>query len=172
MSMEKKFRRPATGFLLPDILDGEGEIIPIITDGDDGDIEDIEVPEVIPVLSLRNTVLFPGVVLPISIARPKSIQLIKEVYRSDKIVGTVAQKDPEIENPKFEELHNIGTIGQIVKLLEMPDGSTTAIIQGRRRMVLGELVSDDPVFHGKDKTIARSETRNGQQRFQHHRRIP
>ena len=102
---------------------------------DDGDIEDMEVPEVIPVLSLRNTVLFPGVVLPISIARPKSIQLIKEVYRSDKIVGTVAQRDPEIENPKFEELNNIGTIGQIVKLLEMPDGSTTAIIQGKKRMV-------------------------------------
>ena len=153
MSMEKKFRRPATGFLLPDILDGEGEIIPIITDGDDGDIEDMEVPEVIPVLSLRNTVLFPGVVLPISIARPKSIQLIKEVYRSDKIVGTVAQKDPEIENPKFDELNNIGTIGQIVKLLEMPDGSTTAIIQGRKRMVLGELVSDDPYFMARIKPL-------------------
>lgn len=151
--MDKKFRKPGTSIFLPDMLDGEGEIIPIITDGDEADIEDIEVPEVIPVLSLRNTVLFPGVVLPISIARPKSIQLIKEVYRSDKIVGTVAQKDPEIENPKFDDLHNIGTIGQIVKLLEMPDGSTTAIIQGRRRMVLGELVSDDPYFLSRIKAL-------------------
>jgi ATP-dependent Lon protease len=100
--MDKKFRKPATSILIPDILDGEGDIIPIIADGDDGELEDMEVPEVIPILSLRNTVLFPGVVLPISIARPKSIQLIKEVYRTDKIVGTAAQKDPETENPKFE----------------------------------------------------------------------
>jgi ATP-dependent Lon protease len=142
--MDKKFRRPATGFLLPDMMDGDGEIIPIITDGDDGEFDEMEVPEVIPVLSLRNTVLFPGVVLPISIARPKSIQLIRDVYRTDKIVGTVAQKDPEIEDPGFTDLHGIGTIGQIVKLLEMPDGSTTAIIQGRKRMILNDLVSDDP----------------------------
>jgi ATP-dependent Lon protease len=147
--MDKKFRRPANGFLLPDIMDGDGDIIPIITDGDDGELEDMEVPEVIPVLSLRNTVLFPGVVLPISIARPKSIQLIKDVYRTDKIVGTVAQKDPEIEDPRFADLHGIGTIGQIVKLLEMPDGSTTAIIQGRKRMILNELVSDDPYLLAK-----------------------
>jgi ATP-dependent Lon protease len=144
--MERKFRRQSGDFLIPDILDGDGEIIPIITDGDDGDLEDIEVPEVIPVLSLRNTVLFPGVVLPISIARPKSIQLIKDAYRTDKMVGTVAQKDPEVENPAFRDLHSIGTIGQIVKLLEMPDGSTTAIIQGRKRMILGDMVSDDPYF--------------------------
>ena len=147
--MDKKFRRAAQDILLPDILDGEGDIIPIIADGDDSDLEDISVPEVIPILSLRNTVLFPGVVLPISIARPKSVQLIKEVYRTDKIVGTTAQKDPEMENPKFEDLHSVGTIGQIVKLLEMPDGSTTAIIQGRKRMILGEMVSDDPYFLAK-----------------------
>ena len=151
--MERKFRRQSSGFLLPDMLDGEGEIIPIITDGDDADLEDIDVPEVIPILSLRNTVLFPGVVLPISIARPKSIQLIKEAYRTDKMVGTVAQKDPEIENPIYKDLHSIGTIGQIVKLLEMPDGSTTAIIQGRKRMILGDMVSDDPYFLAKVSPI-------------------
>jgi ATP-dependent Lon protease len=151
--MEKKFRRPVNELLLPDILDGEGDIIPIIADGDDGELEDVEVPEAIPILSLRNTVLFPGVVLPISIGRPKSIQLIKDAYRNNKIVGTVAQKDPDIENPEFQDLHTVGTIGQIVKLLEMPDGSTTAIIQGRKRMVLQELISDDPYFIAKVKTI-------------------
>jgi len=93
------------------------------------------------------------VVLPISIGRPKSIQLIKDAYRNNKIVGTVAQKDPDIENPEFQDLHSIGTIGQIVKLLEMPDGSTTAIIQGRKRMVLQELISNDPYFVAKVKTI-------------------
>jgi ATP-dependent Lon protease len=147
--MDKKFRKPATSILMPDILDGEGDIIPIIADGDDGELEDLEVPEVIPILSLRNTVLFPGVVLPISIARPKSIQLIRDVYRTDKIVGTTAQKDPETENPLFEDLHSVGTVGQIVKLLEMPDGTTTAIIQGRKRMILSEMVSDDPYFMAK-----------------------
>ena len=151
--MEKKFRKQDSEILFPDILDGEGDIIPIIADGDDGELEEVEVPEAIPILSLRNTVLFPGVVLPISIGRPKSIQLIKDAYRNDKIVGTVAQKDPDIENPDFQDLHSIGTIGQIVKLLEMPDGSTTAIIQGRKRMVLQELISDDPYFIARVKTI-------------------
>ncbi len=144
--MDKKYRRPVNEIMFPDILDGDGDIIPIIADGDDGDLENVEVPDVIPILSLRNTVLFPGVVLPISIGRPRSIQLIKDAYRHNKIVGTVAQKDPDTENPDFEDLHKIGTIGQIVKLLEMPDGSTTAIIQGRKRMVLKDLVSDDPYF--------------------------
>jgi ATP-dependent Lon protease len=151
--MEKKFRKPVNEILLPDILDGDGDIIPIIADGDDGELEDVEVPEAIPILSLRNTVLFPGVVLPISIGRPKSIQLIKDAYRNNKIVGTVAQKDPDIENPEFQDLHTVGAIGQIVKLLEMPDGSTTAIIQGRKRMILQELVSNDPYFVAKVKTI-------------------
>ncbi len=151
--MEKKFRKPVSEILIPDILDGEGDIIPIIADGDDGELEDVEVPEAIPILSLRNTVLFPGVVLPISIGRPKSIQLIKDAYRNDKIVGTVAQKDPDTENPDFQDLHTLGTIGQIVKLLEMPDGSTTAIIQGRKRMILEELISDDPYFIARVKTI-------------------
>jgi ATP-dependent Lon protease len=151
--MEKKFRKPVKEILIPDILDGEGDIIPIIADGDDGELEDVEVPDTIPILSLRNTVLFPGVVLPISIGRPRSIQLIKDAYRNDKIVGTVAQKDPETENPEFQDLHSIGTIGQIVKLLEMPDGSTTAIIQGRKKMMLDELVSNDPYFIAKVRTI-------------------
>ena len=136
---------------MPPIVDDEGDIIPIISDGDDSELEEFEVPEIIPILSLRNTVLFPGVVLPISIGRPKSIQLIKDAYRTDKIVGTVAQKDPDTENPLFKDLHTIGTIGQIVKLLEMPDGSTTAIIQGRRRMLLDELVSEDPYFTARIK---------------------
>ncbi|HBH84599.1 MAG: endopeptidase La [Bacteroidetes bacterium GWE2_41_25] len=154
--MEKKFRKPAGEIFIPDILDGDGDIIPIIADGDDGELEDVEVPEVLPILSLRNTVLFPGVVLPISIGRPKSIQLIKDAYRSDKIVGTVAQKDPDQENPDFSDLHAVGTIGQIVKLLEMPDGSTTAIIQGRKRMTLSELVSSDPYFTAKVITLPES----------------
>jgi ATP-dependent Lon protease len=149
--MERKFRKPVKEILFPDIIGGEGDIIPILADGDDPELDDIEIPEAIPILSLRNTVLFPGVVLPISIGRPKSIQLIKDAYRTDKIVGTVAQRDPEVENPTFQDLHNIGTVGQIVKLLEMPDGSTTAIIQGRKRMMVKDLLSADPYFIAKIK---------------------
>jgi len=139
--------------MVPDIIDNDVDIVPIIADGEDGDLEDIDVPDSIPILSLRNTVLFPGVVLPISIGRPRSVQLIKDAYKSDRIVGTVAQKDPDMENPAFEDLHTIGTIGQIVKLLEMPDGSTTAIIQGRKRMVLNEMISDKPYFIARVRTI-------------------
>ena len=153
LRMEKKFIKSPGKFLLPDVLDGDGDIVPIIADGEDGDLEDVDVPDSIPILSLRNTVLFPGVVLPISIGRPRSVQLIKDAYRTDKIVGTVAQKDPDLENPLFEDLHNIGTVGQIVKLLEMPDGSTTAIIQGRRRMVLNEMISDTPYLIARVRTI-------------------
>jgi ATP-dependent Lon protease len=156
--MDKKFRKPAREILFPDIINGEGDIIPIIADGDDIDLDDIEIPETIPILSLRNTVLFPGVVLPISIGRPKSIQLIKDAYRTDKVVGTVAQKDPDTENPQYHDLHNVGTVGQIVKLLEMPDGSTTAIIQGRKRMILKELVSQDPYLIAKISTIPEVKT--------------
>jgi ATP-dependent Lon protease len=163
--MEKKVRKQTASILFPDILDGEGDLIPIIADGDDGELDEMDVPEIIPVLSLRNTVLFPGVVLPISIARPKSIQLIKEAYRTDKIVGTTAQKDPETENPKFEDLHPVGTIGQIVKLLEMPDGSTTAIIQGRKRMMLSEMISDDPYFLAKVKQLPELKPESGSNDF-------
>jgi len=150
--MDRKQRKPLIqGFYFQEIIDGEGDIIPIITDGDDRELEDIEVPETVPVLSLRNTVLFPGVVLPISIARPRSIQLIRDAYRLDKIVATVAQKDPDIENPVFDDLHKVGTLGQIIKLLEMPDGSTTAIIQGRKRISVESFVSSDPYFIARVK---------------------
>lgn len=151
--MEKKYKRTIHEIMTPEMIDGEGDIVPILADGEDGDLENLEVPETIPVLSLKNTVLFPGVVLPISIGRHKSVQLIKDSYRTDKIVGTVAQKDPESENPGFNDLNAVGTIGQIVKLLEMPDGSTTAIIQGRKRMLLKELVSDEPYFIARVKAI-------------------
>ena len=152
--MDEKQKKPLIhGFFFTEMLGGEGEIIPIITDGDDRELEEIDVPEVVPVLSLRNTVLFPGVVLPISIARPRSIQLIRDAYRTDKIVATVAQKDPDIENPAYEDLHTVGTLGQIIKLLEMPDGSTTAIIQGRKRITLESLVSSDPYFMARVKAV-------------------
>lgn len=142
--MNRKFEKAGARIVFGDIIDEEGEIIPIIADGDDSDLEETDFPGQMPILSLRNNVLFPGVVLPISIGRPKSVKLIRDAYKSDRIVGTFAQTDPEIEDPGFKDLYRIGTIGQIVKLLEMPDGSTTAIIQGKRRIELVSPVSENP----------------------------
>jgi ATP-dependent Lon protease len=139
----KKDKRAAT-ILLPDLMDEDGDIMPIIADSEGDDIDDGDIPPTLPVLSLRNNVLFPGVVMPISIGRPKSVNLIRDVYRSDKIVAVVAQRDPETEDPGFSDLHHIATVGYVVKLLEMPDGSTTAIIHGKRRARLVEQITDNP----------------------------
>lgn len=142
--MKRKQNKILNNYFLPDIMDEEGEIIPIIADSEDLEMDDDKVPEDLPVLSLRNNVLFPGVVLPISIGRSKSVRLIKDAYEGDRIVGAVAQLDPEIEDPRYKDLHKIGTIGHIIKLLEMPDGSTTAIIQGRKRIELTGAVRETP----------------------------
>ncbi len=154
--MDSKQNKIFNNILLPEVKDEEGEIIPIIADGEDLDISDSDLPDEMPILSLRNNVLFPGVVLPISIGRPKSVSLIRDVYKSDKIVGTVAQKDSNIEDPSFEDLNAIGTIGQIIRMLEMPDGSTTAIIQGRKRIELVEKIKGEPYITAKVKPVPES----------------
>ncbi len=153
--MHRKQNKILNNILLPDIVDEEGEIIPIIADTEDMEMDDAQVPDELPVLSLRNNVLFPGVVLPISIGRSKSVKLIRDAYEGERIVGAVAQLDPEIEDPKFNDLHKIGTIGYIIKLLEMPDGSTTAIIQGRKRIELTKAVKHNPYLTAK--VVVRSE---------------
>lgn len=144
--MEKKIRIDLNSILLNDEMGNEGDMVPIISDGDDAEINIEGLPETLPLLPLRNNVLFPGVVLPISIGRPKSIQLIRDAYRSDKYIATFSQKDPDIEEPAPGDMHSTGTVGQIVKLLEMPDGSTTAIIQGRTKIELVEIVNTEPYF--------------------------
>jgi len=147
--MDKKININIEQWLYPDDDEGSGEMMPIISDGDDSDLENVEIPELLPLLPLRNNVLFPGVVLPISIGRSKSVQLIRDAYRADKQIVTFAQKDSEVDEPVPSDLHITGTLGQIVKLLEMPDGSTTAIIQGRMRVELLEITSSDPYFMAK-----------------------
>jgi ATP-dependent Lon protease len=147
--MEKKININIEHLLYPDDNDSGSELMPIISDGDDTDLENVEIPEILPLLPLRNNVLFPGVVLPISIGRSKSVQLIRDAYRADKQIVTFAQKDPDVDEPVPADLHTTGTLGQIVKLLEMPDGSTTAIIQGRTRVELVEITTADPYFMAK-----------------------
>ena len=101
-------------------------------------------PDVLPVLPVRNTVLFPGVVIPITVTRDKSIKLIKEAYKGDKTIGVVAQLDPNIDDPAFDQLNSVGTVATIFKILQMPDGSTMIIIQGKTRFKLLEQLQTDP----------------------------
>ncbi len=134
------------GFGFTDLIENETEFIPLLSAEDEEQMNAEEVPEILPILPLRNTVLFPGVVIPITVGRDKSIRLIKEYYKGTRIIGAVAQKDVETEDPGIKDLNSIGTIAYIIKLLQMPDGSTTAIIQGKKRFNILEFVQDDPYF--------------------------
>ncbi len=127
-------------------MDNESEFLPIIADGDDRDLKNVDVPGVLPILPLRNTVLFPGVVLPITVGRERSLKLIRDVNRGSKLLGTVAQKDYTIDRPEKGDLYDIGTVAEVLKVLEMPDGSTSVIIQGKRRYQIREFVSEEPYF--------------------------
>lgn len=132
---------------LSDLISSDSEFIPLLTEEEEEQMNTEKLPDSLPVLPLRNTVLFPGVVVPITVGRDKSIQLIKDSYNSgNKTIAVVAQKDVKIEEPTYDDLHKTGTQAYILKLLTMPDGSTTAIIQGKRRIELVEMVADEPYF--------------------------
>jgi ATP-dependent Lon protease len=128
------------------IMNGDTEFIPLLSSEDEELINAEPVPDVLPILPLRNTVLFPGVVIPITVGRDKSIKLIRDCYRGDKIIGVVAQKDHEIEDPAPEDLNRVGTVAYIIKILQMPDGNTTAIIQGKKRFKILDFFQEDPYF--------------------------
>ena len=127
-------------------------IIPL-NDNEGGNAEQIDVPAALPLLPLRNTVLFPGVVIPITVGRDKSIKAIAESYKTDKLVGVLAQKDSSVEDPGIADLVTIGTVAKIIKLIKMPDGGTTAILQGKRRFKLLKVTSEEPYFIGEVEAI-------------------
>ena len=130
-------------------VNNDADFIPIIADGNDHDLKNTEIPSVLPILPLRNTVLFPGVVLPITIGREASLELIRDVNRGSKLLGTIAQKDYTIDLPSTGDIFSIGTVAEVMKVLEMPDGSTSVIIQGKRRYRIMEFVSENPYFKAK-----------------------
>jgi ATP-dependent Lon protease len=140
-------------FDLTEIINGETEFIPLLSNEDAEKMNEEDIPEELPVLPLRNNVLFPGVVIPITVGRDKSIRLIKDAYATDKTIGVVTQKDSSIEDPVADDLFRVGTVANIIKILQMPDGSTTAIIQGRKRFRLVEIVQVDPYFRAKVKAF-------------------
>ncbi len=127
-----------------DLTDAGKNFIPMLSTEEEKKIEAEKLPDLLPILPLKNTVLFPGVVIPITLSRDKSIRLVKEIYKKERIIGVVAQKDPDVEDPDLKDLHRVGTIAGIVKILHMPDGSTTVIIQGKKRFRLEELTRKEP----------------------------
>lgn len=149
MSFEKIFMKP----------EDDTDFLPIIPlNEDEGDNADgIEIPVEIPILPLRNTVLFPGVVLPITVGRDKSIKAVNDAYKADKLVGVLAQKDSTVEDPVFSDLENVGTIAKIVKQIKMPDGGTTVIIQGKSRFKVENVTTEDPYFKAKIQTLQEEE---------------
>ena len=135
-------------------FDENSELIPLMTTEDEELIKNESLPDSIPILSLRNTVLFPGVVIPITAGRDKSIKLINDANKGSKVIGVVAQKDESVEDPKFEDVHKVGTVARILKVLKMPDGNTTVIIQGKKRFEIATPVSETPYMTAKIKAVA------------------
>ena len=131
----------------------EVEFIPLVSAEEEEQTNNTEYPEELAILPLRNNVLFPGVVIPITVGRDKSIKLIQEANKGSKIIGVVSQKNQEEESPGFEDLYKVGTVAQIIKLLKMPDGTTTVIIQGKRKFEMVSCVKEDPYIFANVKMI-------------------
>lgn len=131
------------------IINEETEFFPLMSSEDEDEMRNADVPEELSILPLRNTVLFPGVVIPITVGRDKSIKLIKDAYKGDRTIGVVSQIDMKVEDPTFEELYKVGTVARIIKMLQMPDGNITVIIQGKQRISLEEVTTTEPYIRAK-----------------------
>lgn len=143
--MNNSSNKNRNSFIFSSMDEDQHDFYPIIADGDDDELFSASVPDLLPILPLRNAVLFPGVVMPISVGRSKSLTLVREAYNGTRMVGTVAQRNGQIEDPEIADLYTIGTMAEILKILEMPDGSTTVILQGKRRILI-ESGIDHPAY--------------------------
>ena len=136
---------------LHSMLNEDSELIPLMTPEDEEIINKESVPEILPILPLRNTVLFPGVVIPITAGRDASIQLIKDANKGDKVIGVVAQRNEDEEEPTLKDIHTTGVVAQILRVLKMPDGNTTVIIQGKKRFEIDAIIQDKPYLKASVK---------------------
>jgi ATP-dependent Lon protease len=150
------------GFMM---TDEDMDFMPIISlnDGEGDGPDELAIPDELPILPLRNTVLFPGVVIPITVGRDKSIKAVNEAYKTDKLVGVLAQKDSNVEDPSIRDLVNVGTVARVIKLIKMPDGGTTVIIQGKKRFELKEVIAEDPYFRARIGLLEDTMLQNDQQ---------
>jgi ATP-dependent Lon protease len=140
--------------LLSELLDDDTEeLIPLFHSDEDDDFSESDIPDVLPILPLKNAVLFPGVVIPITVGRQKSIRLVKKAYRGNKIIGVAAQKNLKSEDPQEKDLYRIGTVAKIIKMLVLPDGNTTIIIQGKSRFELQKVVKETPYITAQVKVL-------------------
>src|ERR1700748_1573195 len=126
------------------VINEDSEFFPLMSTEDEEEMNNEAVPEILSILPLRNTVLFPGVVIPITVGRDKSIKLIRDANKGKRLIGVVAQQDTNIEDPSFNQLNKVGTVALIIKMLQMPDGNTTVILQGKKRFLLKEEVQSEP----------------------------
>jgi len=149
MSKSKIIKLDSLSF--QNIMNEDSELIPLMTPEDEEIINKESVPKILPILPLRNTVLFPGVVIPITAGRDKSIQLIKDANKGDKIIGVVAQRNEDEEEPTLKDIHTTGVVAQILRVLKMPDGNTTVIIQGKKRFEIEEIIQDEPYLKARVK---------------------
>ena len=136
-------------FILSEIINGDAELIPLLSPEDEKRMNEESLPEELPIMALRNAVLFPGVVMPITVGRRKTIHLIKEAYKKHIDIGVIAQRDAKVEEPLLSDLFEVGTIGQVLKTLQMPDGNFTVIVQGKRRFKLESITETEPYLKGR-----------------------
>ena len=143
--MNKKDKELDEMGLVPELFDGKHQVIPIISGGDDT-IEQVQIPEVLPILTLRSSVIFPGSVTPITVGRAKSIALVRAVEAGDSLLGAVLQVDSEVEDPQPNDMHKVGTSARILKILEMPNGNLTVILAGLEKIEVKEYITTQPYF--------------------------
>ena len=134
-------------------IDEDAELIPLMTPEDEEEINKEELPDTLPILPLRNTVLFPGVVIPITAGRDTSIKLINDANSGNKVIGVVAQKDEDVENPGVDDIYKTGVVARILRVLKMPDGNTTVIIQGKKRFKINEVITEKPYLTASIKEV-------------------
>ena len=151
---------------LDNMLDEDADLIPLMTPEDEEEINNEDVPNVLPILPLRNTVLFPGVVIPITAGRDKSIQLIKEANKGNKIIGVVAQKNEGVEDPTTNDIYKVGTVARILRMLKMPDGNMTVIIQGKKRFEIDSFVQEEPYLQATTKERAEDRAEEKETEFE------
>ncbi|OIQ30257.1 MAG: endopeptidase La [Bacteroidetes bacterium MedPE-SWsnd-G2] len=146
-------------------FDENSELIPLMTPEDEEEINNETLPESLPILPLRNTVLFPGVVIPITAGRDKSIKLINDANNGSKVIGVVSQKDESVEDPKASDINTTGTVARILKVLKMPDGNTTIIIQGKKRFEIDTIVTEEPYLNATVKNVSETKPEQDNEEF-------
>ncbi|MFY8008820.1 MAG: LON peptidase substrate-binding domain-containing protein, partial [Flavobacterium sp.] len=147
-------------------FDAETDLIPLLTPEDEEEMNKEELPNSLPILPLRNTVLFPGVVIPITAGRDKSIKLINDANAGNKIIGVVAQKNEEVEDPTKNDIHTIGTVAQILRVLKMPDGNVTVILQGKKRFEIDAVTAETPYLKAVIKEVEEKRPKKNDTEFQ------